>query len=99
MLSHKHLLVQQVDNQGLLQLSKTTLASESSDYFGDATALAVELASEHNVRERFLVMHSLAFTLTHRRRALPMEANLESCMPHGRFHLRWPWRFNRENQW
>ena len=37
--------VQQVDNQRAVKLSKTTLANESSDHLGAATALAVELAS------------------------------------------------------
>ena len=64
-------------------MSKTTLASESSDCFGAAVALAVALNSSPNIRERFLITCSLALDLTEGRKTLPMEASPESCMSLG----------------
>ena len=77
-----------------MPLSKTTLSKESRDHCWPATALAVELSCSPNVREKFWIMCSLALILILRRKALPVEANLESCMPMGSSCLRWPWRLN-----
>ena len=74
-------------------LSKTTLANESSGHCWAAVAFAVGLASSPNVRERFLIICSLALTLNQGRKALLMEANPESRMPLGSSRLRHLWSF------
>lgn len=70
-----------------MQLSKLTVVSESSDDCCAFIALVVESASSPNVRERFLIMDLLVFTLIHGRKSLLTEANPESYMPLESSHL------------
>lgn len=81
-----------------MQLFKTTLANRSSDGCWAAVDLA-ESASVPSFRERFLVIHSSAWTPTRGINACLMEVNPESCAPSGSSHLRRQRRFNGEDQW
>lgn len=60
-----------------------------NDHCWAASALAVELTSSPNFKERFLIV-SVSTYSTEGRKALSMEANLELCRPLESSHLRLP---------
>lgn len=61
--------------------------------------MAAESANSPNVRERFLIICSLALTPALRRKVLPAEANPESHTPPGSPQLRWGYRSPGTSQW